>query len=666
MSRRPAGRPPPRRHRRSSSLLDRAARLRGLPGGPARRPAPGQAGRRRGGVLYLGRVVAGPRLRARAWWPPRPSPRSAWCWPGSDVQLAGWPPSSPCVALPVVWMTDFTGGVLPQWGGRYILTSGLAAGRGRRRPHRADLTRWARQLLRGPGRGVTVFGLVWMSQRTHRWPGPAPGSAPGPSRWWCRTCSSGCASRAATSPTTVADRRRAGAAGPGRPASSTDAGFDRFGLITATSPGHPSPAVPGYHAVSHQVQRWLGVHFRYTVYAAGRHVTAAAAARAGRRRPGVVAAPLWARTPCWPLVLVVSLAGHRAHVVAFSSDEGVAVIQAHMLRDGHGWLYRYPLASHRSPGPGPTVRPRRRRDPRAWRPTPSTRSTRSCWPASTWSAAAGPCWPWAWPGTAGGRRAGRPAGPAAGPAPRSPGPVAGRRRPARCSSTPTWCWPTPWPRPRWPPACWPPLSALAPAPEPRPAGAGALVGDGRRLAGGLACCAPRPCFVGPALAVACRWWRGWRRRCRPGAPWWWPWPRWRASAAAWLIDQLAARAIIGHARLGARRTSAVSSWVDGRWQALHTTWLQASYARRPAPATPLLGLGRCAAVGGRPAPALAPTTAAGLGGERAGRWPWPATWCAWSVGPAGAVPGLALAFPAGWFLLWAVGPASARGRGSTP
>ena len=36
--------------------------------------------------------------------------------------------------------------------------------------------------------------------------------------------------------------------------------------------------------------------------------------------------------------------------MAFSSDEGVAVIQARMLRDGDGWLYRYPLASHRSPG----------------------------------------------------------------------------------------------------------------------------------------------------------------------------------------------------------------------------------------------------------------------------------------------------------------------------
>jgi len=55
-------------------------------------------------------------------------------------------------------------------------------------------------------------------------------------------------------------------------------------------------------------------------------------------------APLWAHTVVLAVVLLLGLAviGPR---VAFSSDEGVAVLQARMLRDGDGWLYRYPLAS---------------------------------------------------------------------------------------------------------------------------------------------------------------------------------------------------------------------------------------------------------------------------------------------------------------------------------
>jgi hypothetical protein len=46
----------------------------------------------------------------------------------------------------------------------------------------------------------------------------------------------------------------------------TDAGFDRFGLITLDAPGKASPTVDGYRAVSHQVKDWLGVPFRYTIY----------------------------------------------------------------------------------------------------------------------------------------------------------------------------------------------------------------------------------------------------------------------------------------------------------------------------------------------------------------------------------------------------------------
>ena len=53
--------------------------------------------------------------------------------------------------------------------------------------------------------------------------------------------------------------------------------------------------------------------------------------------------PLWLHALALAGVLLVGLAviGPR---VAFSSDEGVAVLQARMLREGDGWIYHYPLA----------------------------------------------------------------------------------------------------------------------------------------------------------------------------------------------------------------------------------------------------------------------------------------------------------------------------------
>lgn len=69
-------------------------------------------------------------------------------------------------SLPLVWALQFAGGAEPQWGGRYILVSGVvlavlgmaALGDGERRL-RAALTLAAV--------GVTVFGLAWMTVRTH-------------------------------------------------------------------------------------------------------------------------------------------------------------------------------------------------------------------------------------------------------------------------------------------------------------------------------------------------------------------------------------------------------------------------------------------------------------------------------------------------------------------
>ena len=70
------------------------------------------------------------------------------------------------LALPIVWMFQFTGGAIPQWGGRYVLTSGLvltAVGIGVSNL----LDHWVRKVLIGLAVGIAVFGLAWMSYRTH-------------------------------------------------------------------------------------------------------------------------------------------------------------------------------------------------------------------------------------------------------------------------------------------------------------------------------------------------------------------------------------------------------------------------------------------------------------------------------------------------------------------
>ena len=169
------------------------------------------------------------------------------------------------IALPVVWLTDFTGGVLPQWGGRYILTTGLLLGVvGIARMEKA--ARWARTLFVLLAVGVTAFGLVWMSQRTHEVARAGAWIAARPEpvvvsnvQFWLRESGS-----------YEPDHRWLTVDKPGDLARAagivTDAGFDRFGLISLDESGKPSPPVPGYRASSHVTQEWLGQPFRYTVY----------------------------------------------------------------------------------------------------------------------------------------------------------------------------------------------------------------------------------------------------------------------------------------------------------------------------------------------------------------------------------------------------------------
>ncbi len=69
--------------------------------------------------------------------------------------------------LPLVFLFQFPGGAAPQWAGRYILTSGVVlAAVGMARLDRVE--RWVRTLLIGLSVAVAVFGVAWLSTRSHQ------------------------------------------------------------------------------------------------------------------------------------------------------------------------------------------------------------------------------------------------------------------------------------------------------------------------------------------------------------------------------------------------------------------------------------------------------------------------------------------------------------------
>jgi hypothetical protein len=68
--------------------------------------------------------------------------------------------------LPFVFAFQFPGGAAPQWGGRYILTTGtilLALGAA----FLPRLEQWVGRMLIVLSVGVTAFGLAWLSVRSH-------------------------------------------------------------------------------------------------------------------------------------------------------------------------------------------------------------------------------------------------------------------------------------------------------------------------------------------------------------------------------------------------------------------------------------------------------------------------------------------------------------------
>ena len=217
------------------------------------------------GFLYLLRVSEGlgfvPGLVATT---PFAAAGLALAWKNSTARLVALIAVG---ALPLVWLFDFPGGAAPQWGGRYILLSGLLLG-SVGVTLLAKRARWAFRFFLVLAIGVSSFGLLWMSQRTHEVARAGAWIAERPEPvvvsnipFWLRESGS-----------YEPGRRWLSVEQPGQASIDqaaqivTDAGLDQFGLLDIDKPGEPSPTIPGYRAHTPDVQRWLGVDFRYTVY----------------------------------------------------------------------------------------------------------------------------------------------------------------------------------------------------------------------------------------------------------------------------------------------------------------------------------------------------------------------------------------------------------------
>jgi hypothetical protein len=74
--------------------------------------------------------------------------------------------ASALVAVPVVWVFQFSGGANPQWGGRYLLATGMLLVVGAAVVLAAS-SRGARVLVAALALAVTAGGVAWLSQRSH-------------------------------------------------------------------------------------------------------------------------------------------------------------------------------------------------------------------------------------------------------------------------------------------------------------------------------------------------------------------------------------------------------------------------------------------------------------------------------------------------------------------
>jgi hypothetical protein len=170
-------------------------------------------------------------------------------------------------SLPVVWAFDSLGGVPPQWAGRYILTTGtllMAVGVA----CLPDVARWARRFLVLLAVAVTVFGLAWMSQRTHQMASAQAKLAARPEP----VLVSGIAHLVREGGSFYADHRWLTAQGHKDQQYAAnvvaDAGYDEFGLVTL-KPEHATapPTFTGWAAgATHTVPLFTGIDLEVIDY----------------------------------------------------------------------------------------------------------------------------------------------------------------------------------------------------------------------------------------------------------------------------------------------------------------------------------------------------------------------------------------------------------------
>lgn len=170
------------------------------------------------------------------------------------------------VPVPMVWAFQFTGGAIPQWGGRYLLTTavvatavGVAA---------ATVTAaWLRNGVAILAVAVTAFGVLFGSWRTHEVARAASTLRDRPETavvsgvgFWLRELGDASVDRPWLSATTDEDRRQAARI-------VAEAGVDRLAYVDLAE--EPTPNLPGWRSEGETVETWLGVPFRITTY---RHV----------------------------------------------------------------------------------------------------------------------------------------------------------------------------------------------------------------------------------------------------------------------------------------------------------------------------------------------------------------------------------------------------------
>jgi hypothetical protein len=164
-------------------------------------------------------------------------------------------------------MFQYSGGAVPQWGGRYVLTSMLvlaAVGIGAS----GLLDKWLQIGLVALSAAVAVFGLAWMSHRTHevgraaRTIGAIEVPVVSAQDFWLREL--GAVYDADTPWLSVAGQARI----PAATAVLDQAGEPSFVLVWIPDGADQAPPdVPGWVATGDdRTETWLGVDFRLTTY----------------------------------------------------------------------------------------------------------------------------------------------------------------------------------------------------------------------------------------------------------------------------------------------------------------------------------------------------------------------------------------------------------------